>query len=357
MAAGLGTYPLAATMAARTTSYSLPHLADRALAGANIEPHEALWLLEQDPYELAMWGRRVTEHFHGNRVDLCSIVNARSGRCPEDCKFCAQSAHYDTLVATYPLRDAEGIVAAAEQARQAGADRFDIVVAGQGAGDDLDAICGMFRDIRSRTGLDLCASLGRLSPDDAHVLRAAGVTRYNHNVETARARYPEIVTTHAYEERLATLRNVRAAGMELCCGGIIGMGEGPGDRVQFAFELRALDPEVVPLNVLNPIPGTPLEHGEPVPPLDIIRTIAMFRFVLPRAVIKLAGGRERNLRDLQALGIVAGANGLIIGNYLTTLGRPPEEDLQMIRDLGLRVGDVGCGMSDMRSGMGDAADA
>ena len=324
-------------MAIPGTCVSLPDLADRVLSGGSMEPDEALGLLAQDPYELAVWGRRVTERFHGTRVDLCSIVNARSGLCPEDCKFCAQSAHYHTGVATYPLRDPADIVAAAQAARDTGAHRFDIVVAGQGPGGDLNAICRTFRDIRTCTGLALCASLGRLSPEDARQLRAAGVTRYNHNVETNRARYPEIVSTHAYEERLETLANVRAEGMELCCGGIIGMGESPADRVQFAFELRALEPAVVPLNILNPIPGTPLEHAAPIPPLDIIRTIAMFRFVLPRAVIKLAGGRERNLRDLQALGIVAGANGLIIGNYLTTLGRPPEDDLQMIRDLGLHT--------------------
>ncbi|MFQ6133749.1 MAG: biotin synthase BioB [Armatimonadota bacterium] len=313
----------------------LAEVAGRVLEGGRIGLEEALFLLRQDPYELAMWGRRITEAHHGKRVDLCSIVSGRSGRCPEDCKFCAQSVFYQTGIETFPLREAGEILAAAEEAKRVGAHRFDIVVAGTDPGGDFERICGMLGAIRERTGLETCASLGSLTPEQARELRAAGVSRYNHNVETARAFFPEIISTHGYDDRLETLRNVREAGMELCCGCIIGLGESVQDRAQMALEIRELEPEVVPLNVLNPIPGTPLEEVEPIAPLDIIRAIAMFRFVMPKAVIKLAGGRERNLRDMQALGVVAGANGLIVGNYLTTAGRAPEEDLRMIADLGL----------------------
>jgi len=316
-------------------SSELGDLAQMVLGGGEIGLPEAVSLLDQDPYELAMWGRRITEAYHGKRVDLCSIVNGRSGRCPEDCKFCAQSAFYETGIATFPLRGEAEILAAAEEAKRAGAHRFDIVVAGADPGGDFERICGMLSRIRERTGLQTCASLGALTPAQAQALRSAGVTRYNHNVETTRARFAQIVSTHTYDHRLATLSNVRQAGMELCCGCVIGLGESTEERARLALEIRELEPEVVPLNVLNPIPGTPLADMAPLAPLNIVRTIAMFRFVMPRAVIKLAGGRERNLRDLQALGLVAGANGLILGNYLTTLGRPAEDDLQMIADLGL----------------------
>ena len=311
-------------------------LARHVLAGGVIGRDEALLLMAHpDVYELAMWARRITERFHGKRVDCCSIISARSGRCPEDCRFCAQSAHWTTNAPLHPLLPPERILDAARNARAAGAGRFDVVVSGADAGEDFDAICQVLAEVRRDTGLETCASLGSLTGERARRLRESGVTRYNHNVETTRARYPEIVSTHRYEDRVATIRLVKESGIELCCGCIIGMGESPEDRVDLALELRDLEPDAVPINVLNPIPGTPLEHMPPIPPLEIIRTIAMFRFVMPRTILKYGGGRERNLRDLQALGMVAGINGLILGNYLTTTGRPPAEDLQMIRDLGL----------------------
>ncbi|MFQ6098685.1 MAG: biotin synthase BioB, partial [Armatimonadota bacterium] len=229
------------------------------------------------------------------------------------------------------------ILRAAKEAAAHGAERFDVVVSGADPGGDFDAICEALADVRAQTGLNTCASLGALTRAQARQLREAGVTRYNHNVETARARYAEIVSTHPYQRRLETIRIVKEEGLELCCGCIIGMGESPEERVDLALELRALEPDCVPINVLNPIVGTPLEGTPPLPPLEIIRTIAMFRFVMPDVTLKYGGGRERNLRDLQALGMVAGVNGLILGNYLTTLGRPPEQDLQMIRDLGLEA--------------------
>jgi biotin synthase len=311
-------------------------IADRVLAGHTIGRDEALALVEHpDPYELAMWGRRITEHFQGTHVDMCAIVSARGGRCPEDCKFCAQSAHAEADAPEYPLKGVDELVEAAQRAKRAGASHFGIVTAGPDPGGDLDAICGAARAIRERVGIDVHASAGFLTADGASRVASAGVTVYNHNLETASACFPSIVSTHTHGDRVATVQVAQAAGMNLCCGCILGLGETAQDRVNLAFEIRELRPSSVPLNVLHPIPGTPLEDQPPLPPLDIIRTIAMFRFAMPRTRLRLAGGREHNLRDLQCLSLVAGANALCLGDYLTTRGRPAEEDLQMIADLGL----------------------
>jgi biotin synthase len=315
---------------------AIAETAERVLAGGTIGREEALCLVQNpDAYELAMWGRRITEQFQGTHVDMCAIVNARGGRCPEDCTFCAQSAHADTNAPTYPLKSREELLHSAERARAAGAVHFGIVTAGRDPGDDLDAICDAGWAIRERVGIDVHASCGFLTAAQAQQLVSAGIRHYNHNVETTRALFPDIVSTHSYEERVATVRTAQAAGMGVCCGCIIGMGETAEERVDLALELRELAPDSVPLNVLHPIPGTPLQDVPPLPPLDIIRTIAMFRFVMPGTQLRLAGGRERNLRDLQSLALVAGANALCLGDYLTTPGRPAEQDLQMIQDLAL----------------------
>jgi len=310
--------------------------AERVLAGQSIGRDDALAVVEHpDLYELAMWGRRITEHFHGTHVDMCAIVNARSGLCPEDCKFCAQSARADTEAPSYPLKSEEELLRAAQRAKVAGATHFGIVTAGPDPGGDFEAVCDAAQAIRARVGIEVCASIGFLSPNQARQLASAGVAHYNHNVETTRANFPTIVSTHTYEERLATVRNAQAAGLKACCGCIIGMGETAADRVDLALEIRELGPESAPLNVLQPIPGTPLANQPPLAPLEIIHTIAMFRFVMPKTRLRYAGGREHNLRDLQSLGLIAGVNALCLGDYLTTRGRLAEEDLQMIRDLRL----------------------
>ncbi len=226
-------------------------------------------------------------------------------------------------------------MAAAERAKRSGASHFGIVTAGPDPGGDFDAICSAAEAIRERVGIEVHASTGFLTPDEAGQLASAGVTEYNHNVETARAVFPSVVSTHTYEERVATIRSAQAAGMNVCCGCIVGLGETAENRVDLALEVRELGPNSVPLNVLHPIPGTPLEKQAPLPPLEIIRTIAMFRFVMPKTRLRLAGGREHNLRDLQCLSIVAGANALCLGDYLTTRGRPAEQDVQMLEDLEL----------------------
>ncbi|MFQ5809270.1 MAG: biotin synthase BioB [Armatimonadota bacterium] len=315
---------------------SVAQIADRVLAGHTIGRDDALALVEHpDPYELAMLGRRITERFQGTHVDMCAIVNARGGRCPEDCKFCAQSAHADADAPEHSLKSADELLEAAERAKRAGASHFGIVTAGPDPGGDLETVCEAAQAIRDQVGIEVHASAGFLTADAASRLASAGVTEYNHNLETARAFFPSVVSTHTHQDRVATVQAAQAAGMNVCCGCIVGLGETAEDRVHLALEIRELGPSSVPLNVLHPIPGTPLENQPPLPPLDIVRTIAMFRFVMPKTRLRLAGGREHNLRDLQCLSIVAGANALCLGDYLTTRGRPAEEDLQLIADLGL----------------------
>jgi len=270
-------------------------------------------------------------------VDFCAIVNARAGRCPEDCAFCAQSARHGGAGPSYPLLPPERIVDAAERARAAGALRFSLVTAGRGPGRDLHAICATVEKVIAATGLTVCCSLGFLTGDEARSLRQAGVSRYHHNLETSPSHFGRICSTHTWADKVATLRTARAAGMELCSGGIIGLGETAEDIVELAFALKELAVDSIPVNFLDPIPGTPLSGVAPPDPLVLLRALAVFRLVMPAVSIRLAGGREKNLRDLQALALWAGANGLMIGDYLTTPGRPADLDRRMVEDLGLAV--------------------
>ncbi|GAW90929.1 biotin synthase BioB [Calderihabitans maritimus] len=316
-------------------------VAQRILDGGEITREEAFRLSEARGAEiqlLAAYANLIRERFTGNRVDLCSIISTRTGKCPEDCAFCAQSVHHQTQIATHDLLDENFIVARAKEMEKAGAHRFDIVISGLGVTEedpDFRRILRIFARLRKETNLELCACLGTLTEKVALQLKEVGVTRYNHNLETSESFFPEVVTTHSYQERLQTIKNAKAAGLEICCGGIIGMGESMAQRIEFAFTLKELDVDAVPINVLNPIKGTKLENQPPLPPTEILHTFALFRFILPAKNLRYAGGREVNLRDLQALGLMAGLNGMLVGNYLTTTGRPVEEDLQMIKDLGL----------------------
>ncbi len=318
----------------------LRELGERVLAGGEVTPDEALYLLElrgPDVIHLVAYANEIRARFVGDRVDLCSIINARSGNCSEDCAFCAQSAHHAAGAPVYPLLDADAILAKARAMEAAGARRFDLVTAGYGfTEDDPDfrRILDLYRLLRRETRLELCACLGHLTPGAARALAEAGVTRYNHNLETARSFFPRICTTHTYEDRVATVRAAKEAGMEVCCGGIIGLGETPAQRVELAFALKELDVDSVPLNILNPRPGTPLEGVPPLSPEEILKTFAMFRFVLPRKVIRYAAGREVHLGPLQPLGLLAGLNGMLIGGYLTTPGQEVEQDLAMVAALG-----------------------
>lgn len=312
-------------------------LVEKIKSGEEVTFDEALAMGEltgEGVNELFLAALRVTRHLHGNRVDLCSIMNVKSGRCSEDCTFCAQSGHYHTDVHTYPLLPEEEILERAYRMESEGAHRFSLVTSGKGIRErDFEQILAIFEALRGKTGLKLCASLGIVDYNQALCLKKAGVTRYHHNIETSLSFYPEICTTHSFGERVETIHTVRQAGLDVCSGGIIGLGEQWRHRVEMAFQLKALRAVSVPINIISPIKGTPL-WGNPVPaPLEILKTLAMFRLVLPGVTLRLAGGRETALRDLQSTALLAGANGLMVGNYLTTSGRSMSDDLQMLQDL------------------------
>jgi len=291
-----------------------------------------------DILDLAAAANRVKAEFNGNEIDLCSLLNVKSGRCSEDCAFCAQSAHHKTEAAVYPLMNADQMVREAQEAQKRKTGRFCLISSGRQLNDkEFEVILSGLDRIRKETTLDLDCSLGTLSEERAECLKKVGVTRYNHNLETAESHFSKICTTHSFQDRIQTIGVLKDQGFSICCGGIIGLGESPRQRLELAFSLRELEIDCIPFNILNPRPGTPLEHSESVPPMEIIKTIALFRLILPRGTIKIAGGREVNLRDLQSLALLAGANGLILGNYLTTPGRSAEDDLAMVRDLGFYI--------------------
>ena len=300
---------------------------------------ERLVLLGDDDLpELIGLAHRVRLHWMGPAVEVESIVSAKTGGCPEDCTFCSQSARYQTDVTRQALLSTERLVELARHTRELGGTEFCIVVAVRGPNRHLlDQVCAAARAIRAAVDIEVDASLGLLSDGQAELLAAAGIHRYNHNLEAGPRFFPTICSTHTFEDRQATCRRVITAGMELCSGGIFGMGESWSDRLDLAFALQELDAREIPCNFLDPRPGTPLGGEAPLRPLDALRCTALMRLVNPRAVIRYAGGRELVLRDLQAYGMLAGANGLIVGNYLTTLGRSAELDLAMLADLGMPV--------------------
>jgi biotin synthase len=295
-------------------------------------------------FDIIAAANRVRRHHKGDEVALCSIINAKSGRCKENCSFCSQSIHANTDAPVFDLVTTEQMVEGAKSAAASGAKKYGIVTSGYGYNSqtrdsDLDAILNAVDAIGEATDIQRCASLGIIDDQTAARLRDAGVKEYHHNVETARSFFPNVCTTHDYEEDVETVRVIKRAGLKACSGGIFGLGESPAQRVEMAFTLRELDVDSVPLNFLNPIEGTKLAGATPIPPLEILQIIAAYRMILPTKDIKVAGGREKNLRDLQSMIFAAGANSTMVGNYLTTMGRPAADDLQMISDLGLTVRD------------------
>jgi len=293
-----------------------------------------------DLWDLFATANRVRHELLGDEVHLCGIINAKSGHCPEDCKFCAQSTHYTTGIKTYPYLPTEDIVEGARTAAAQGAQRFGIVTATKDLthGKFLDRVLASIRAVAAEGNVQADASLGIIrDPEIAVMLREAGMREMNHNLETSRRFFPEVCTTHDYEERVTTIRYAKQAGLAVCSGGIFGMGETWEDRIDLALELRALDVDTVPLNFLHRIDGTPLQNAVPMTPMEILKSIAIVRLLLPRAEIKVAGGREVNLRTLQPLMFAAGANSTMVGNYLTTGGWDHEKDHEMIRDMGLSV--------------------
>jgi biotin synthase len=296
----------------------------------------ALPLDEHLPDVVAL-AHRVRLAYCGPEVELESLINAKSGACPEDCAFCSQSVRYSTDVDVYAFLDLDEVLEAARATRMAGATQFCIVVAVRGPEERLlRKVIDAVHAVRDETGLEVACSLGLLTDEQAERLATAGVRRYNHNLEAPRAVFPSIVTTHTYDDRVETAQRAIDAGMELCCGGILGMGETLEQRVDFAFELAALEPCEVPINFLLPT-GTPLGEERRITAREALQAIALFRLVLPSAWLRLAGGREFVLGELQAMGMLAGANALIVGNYLTTGGRPAEEDHALLEALGMPV--------------------
>ncbi len=288
--------------------------------------------------ELIALAHRARLAFAGPEVEVESILSVQTGGCPEDCHFCSQSGRFDTAVVPEPFLPLDVIIDAAQRSADAGATEFCIVLAVRGPDERImDKTLEAVAAIRDKVGINVACSLGILTERQAEDLAAGGVHRYNHNLETARSFFSRIVTTHTWEERYDTCTLVRDHGMELCSGGIIGMGETWEQRVDFALELRALEPHEVPINFLNPRAGTPLGDRPVVAAMDALRCIALFRLMMPSTVLRYAGGREVTLGDMQATGMLAGINALIIGNYLTTLGRAPDDDLRMLRDLGMPV--------------------
>lgn len=274
------------------------------------------------------------EQYLGDRIDLCSIINAKSGRCSENCSFCAQSSHHQTDTPAYPLKSVAEIVQGAKQAQQEGNHCYGIVTSGTRIepGEEFDNLLSAFRQIRQETAITPSASLGILDIEAAKALVEAGCGTYHHNLETARSFFPEICTSHDYQEDIDTVLCAKAAGMKVCCGGIFGLGESLDQRIEMALTLRELDVDSVPLNFLNPVPGTPLQDTKLLTPMDCLRIICLYRYLLPNKKIIVCGGREINLREFQSAIFMAGASGTMVGNYLTTSGRSHAIDLQMIED-------------------------
>lgn len=275
----------------------------------------------------------------GPEVEVEGILSAKTGGCPEDCHFCSQSAKFETQVQATPMLDTEEVIRAAEETARLGASEFCIVLAVRGPDERLmTRLLELTAAIRDRVGINVAISAGILTEQQADRFAAGGVHRYNHNLETARSYFPEIVSTHTWEERFETCEMIKDRGMELCCGVLLGMGESHDQRLELLGQLRDLQPAEVPLNFLNPRPGTPLGNQQLVEPLEALRWIALFRLALPSVILRYAGGREVTLGELQAMGMTAGINALIVGNYLTTLGRTPDEDLKMLDDLRMPIG-------------------
>jgi len=291
--------------------------------------------------ELVAAANRARIRSKGGRIFFCGIVNARSGRCSEDCAFCSQSVHHPTRAPVYDLISADKMEEAAARARKAGAMRFCLVTSGYALdeGSELETVLDGLGRIKSM-GIKPCASLGVLGERVLSRLGEAGLVRYHHNLETAPSYFSRICTTHDFSEDVETVKNARAAGLETCCGGIFGMGESWEQRLELLYCIAELAPDSVPLNFLVPIRGTPLEDKSELTPVDCLKITALARLIMPGADIVLCGGREANMRDLQGSALFAGANGLMIGDYLTTPGREAWLDEQMVSDCGLRVQDA-----------------
>lgn len=308
--------------------------------GKALSKSDALYISKisgSDIFSLFASANKIRERYRGNAVGMCSIVNAKSGACPEDCSFCAQSSRSKAEIDIYPLLDRKVVIQKAIDAKQSGIKRFSIVTSGRKvSGKTLTDIADMISDIR-KIGLIPCASLGLLNENELSILKSAGLERYHHNLETSEAFFHRICTTHSYADKIKTIEAARSAGLSVCSGGIFGMGETWQDRIDMAFSLKELDVDSVPVNFLVPIKGTPLSHRDLLHPFEGLKIISLYRHMLPQKEIRVCGGRLQILGDFHSMVFMAGADGMITGNYLTTLGRSPADDLRLIETYGLTV--------------------
>lgn len=315
------------------------NLAQEIIDGKRLTREDDLsFFFDCDLTELMEGANKIRAHYVGDKVDLCSIINGRSGRCPEDCKYCAQSAHNHTDCEVYDFLPEEKILEACKLNEQEGVDRFSIVTAGHAlTGEEFEKAIHAYETMKKECKIDLCASMGFLNEEQLHRLHEAGVSSYHHNIETSRRNFPNICTTHTYEQKIETLKKVKAEGMTVCSGGIIGMGETWEDRLDMAVSLSEIGVDSIPINALMPIKGTPLENLEQLTSEDILRTIALFRYINPTASIRLAAGRALMENDGRKA-FEAGASATITGNMLTTaVCATIQSDKQMLRDLGRDV--------------------
>jgi len=284
--------------------------------------------------ELVSLANKIRQESVGPHIELCNILNAKSGLCREDCKFCAQSRRHATGLAPYPLLKKEVMLKAARRAKAIGAERFDIVTSGNRlTKKELNVIADAVAEITGRLGMKMCASLGAMKKEDLRLLKDAGLSRYHHNLETSPTYFPKIVTTHTFQDRVKTIHAAKSVGFEVCSGGIIGMGETVADRIELALWLKRLNVDSVPINILVPIQGIRLANQAGISCEEALRTIALFRIILKNKIIKIAAGRESLLKDFQALAFMAGANGMLIGGYLTIKGRSVQEDRQLVKEV------------------------
>lgn len=312
-------------------------LKEKIFHGVILEKEEILSLLNEPLDKLCIAADEIRKHFCGDSFDMCTIINGKSGRCSENCKYCSQSIHFKTSIEEYPLLDSKRILDDAKYNDDKGVLRYSIVTSGKRLSQkDLKDVCKSYRLIKENSNISLCASHGLLSYDDFIKLKDAGVTRYHNNLETSRSFFPNICTTHSYDEKIETIKAAQKAGLEVCSGGILGLGESMEDRIDMVLEVRNLGIKSVPVNILNPINGTPLENNKILPSNEIKRTIAIFRFIIPYAAIRLAGGRGLLLDKGKSL-FSSGANATITGDMLTTAGISINDDFNIIKELNYKV--------------------
>ena len=312
-------------------------LYNKVIDGEDITKEEALLLVNGDLKELQDKANLIREKFCGNNFDICSIINAKSGKCSEDCKFCAQSHFYNTNITEYPLLDKERIVKEAIYNASKGVKRFSIVVSGKRLSDsEVDSLVDTVKEIKEKAKISICASLGLLSHENFLKLKEAGLKRIHNNLETSNSYFKNVCSTHTFSDKVAALKAAQDEGLEVCSGGIIGLGESIKDRIDMAFSLKELNVASVPINVLNPIKGTPFENNAPLSNEEVLRTVSIFRFILPKSYIRLAGGRKL-LKEGGKEAFTSGANATITGDMLTTAGLTIDSDMKTIKELGYKV--------------------